>query len=75
MLAPGGGPTSQHAALAAEAVERQAGYATATASAQASLLTAGDLQLHLVAGPWGSPIAPSLFAGANFSRDWELADF
>ena len=51
----------------------QAGYVTAPHPAPR--LSSETAWQYAVGGPWGSPMTSSLYAGANFSREWELADF
>ena len=73
MMAAGGGPATTHARLEVEPAEVQAAYRNTPPSAPA--VGTELARLHTVAGPWGSPRTGSLYAGANFSREWELADF
>lgn len=73
MLAAGGGPATTHARLEVEPADVQAAYRSKPPSAPP--VGAEHAWLHTVAGPWGSPRTGSLYAGANFSKEWELADF
>ena len=56
-------------------VHRQGCQPSHSSCNQGAAVPAAEVWVAAVAGPWGSPSQPSLYAGANFTRDWELNDF